>query len=236
MAGHPRLRLIPDGPIIEIDGDALYLGRDCHLAAHIPALTDMAVTNRHLRITRGNDGRWILEDLGGSSGTWQNGQRVSERTPLASGAEFFLGREGPGFLFLLPPDDLDGTPPVPRTRISNQDGSPARPFTVGQTPMARLKHERTGEEFSAQGYTIVIGRKPTAAQIVIRADDERHVSGRHAEIRFQANGRAVLCDLGSTNGTWVNNRVVSGQAPLRVGDLIRLGLDVTTLRVMALQT
>jgi pSer/pThr/pTyr-binding forkhead associated (FHA) protein len=235
MAGHPRLRLIPDGPIIEIDGDALYLGRDCHLAAHIPALTDMAVTNRHLRITRGNDGRWIIEDLGGSSGTWLGGQRISARTALASGAEFSLGRDGPRFSVLLPPDDADGID-TPKTRISNQDGSSERPFTVGQTPMARLKHERTGEEFSAQGYTIVIGRKPTAAQIVIRADDERHVSGRHAEIRFQANGRAVLCDLGSTNGTWVNNRVVSGQAPLRVGDLIRLGLDVTTLRVVALQS
>ena len=62
MSRNPRIKLLPDGPYVEIDGGALYLGRDCHLAQRIPALLSKLVSSRHLRIT--TDGSvWYLEDL-----------------------------------------------------------------------------------------------------------------------------------------------------------------------------
>ena len=48
------------------------------------------------------------------------------------------------------------------------------------------------------------------------------VSRRHAQIVYQSNGYAIV-DLGSTNGTFVNDVRVTELTPLQHGDLIRLG-------------
>lgn len=48
------------------------------------------------------------------------------------------------------------------------------------------------------------------------------VSRRHCEV-FEADGRLMLRDLGSSNGTYVNGLRVLGQQPLKVGDVISIG-------------
>jgi len=63
----------------------------------------------------------------------------------------------------------------------------------------------------------VIGRS-SACQIVLGDDT---VSRRHAELRYD-DGRWMLRDLGSSNGTYVNGRLVT-EAEVRVGDVIHLG-------------
>jgi len=47
------------------------------------------------------------------------------------------------------------------------------------------------------------------------------VSRRHAELVLR-DGRWILRDLGSSNGTWVNGRQVV-EAEVRSGDLVVLG-------------
>lgn len=64
----------------------------------------------------------------------------------------------------------------------------------------------------------VIGRAPTA-DIVVR---DAHLSRRHAEVWLTGEG-ACLADLGSTNGTWLNDRRISGVEQLADGDVIRVG-------------
>src|SRR3954471_11141111 len=64
---------------------------------------------------------------------------------------------------------------------------------------------------------LLIGRS-SACQLVL-ADDT--VSRRHAELRVE-DGRWLLRDLGSSNGTWVNGRRVV-EAEVRPGDLLHLG-------------
>ena len=64
---------------------------------------------------------------------------------------------------------------------------------------------------------LLIGRSSTC-QLVL-ADDT--VSRRHAELRVE-DGRWLLRDLGSSNGTWVNGRRVI-EAEVRPGDLLHLG-------------
>jgi len=63
-----------------------------------------------------------------------------------------------------------------------------------------------------------VGREPGN---VVRIDDDS-VSARHAMIRHE-NGRWWLEDLGSTNGTFVNESRVTGRASLQNGDIIQLG-------------
>jgi hypothetical protein len=48
------------------------------------------------------------------------------------------------------------------------------------------------------------------------------VSRRHAEIEVGKRGRVLIRDLGSTNGTWVNEKPVEEQGSLRPGDRVRV--------------
>lgn len=53
--------------------------------------------------------------------------------------------------------------------------------------------------------------------------EEDSVSSRHAVLRHDG-GRWWLEDLGSTNGTFVNDTRVTGRAPLKSGDVVQIGL------------
>jgi hypothetical protein len=55
------------------------------------------------------------------------------------------------------------------------------------------------------------------------------VSRRHARITV-TGGKGIVEDLGSQNGTWVNEHKVTKPTPLEDGDRIRLGLALVTYR------
>ena len=52
--------------------------------------------------------------------------------------------------------------------------------------------------------------------------DNDSVSGRHAEVYYLPDGTFQICDVGSTNGTWVNGQRIQSQ-PLKNGDIVELG-------------
>ena len=74
-----------------------------------------------------------------------------------------------------------------------------------------------------------IGREPSLA---LALDDEQS-SRRHARVSPQQGGAAVVEDLGSTNGTFVNEQPISGPRILQPGDRMRVGLTVIELRSQA---
>jgi pSer/pThr/pTyr-binding forkhead associated (FHA) protein len=276
MSQPPTIKIYPPGHYVELDGDALFLGRDCNLAALIPCLMNKVVSNRHCVIRREGPTRWMLEDLGSTNGTWIRGARLAGKTLLHTSDEFTLGSKGPlvqcvigfggtGPDRTIPEDEFPADASIARTiressheaktellrpdaaaaepvaaaapssaapRLS--DGSALHPFRVGKEPTVKLVHQGTGETFTATGYTIAIGRDPAAAQIVIRAEEEKHVSGRHAEIQFRADGTVMVRDLESRNGTWLNDKRLKGEMPLKVGDRLLLGNAPTVLVVAEL--
>jgi predicted component of type VI protein secretion system len=63
----------------------------------------------------------------------------------------------------------------------------------------------------------------------IALTDDTQVSRRHARVSPQ-NGVAVVEDLGSTNGTFVNDQPIHSPRPLSPGDRIRIGLTVLEVR------
>jgi pSer/pThr/pTyr-binding forkhead associated (FHA) protein len=243
VAVNPRIRLVPDDVFIEIDWGSLYLGRDCHLAPRVPALLSKVVSNRHCCIKQAPDESWALEDLGSTNGTWLRGERLTRPAILRAGDVFSLGRVGPKFVWEPGPDTAgaeqtlleDPRLTAPRV-LGRSDGSEERPFRVGKTPEIELRHQQTGQRYEAKGYTIVLGRDPEVAQIVIRSPVERHVSGRHAEIQFRSDGRVMVRDLQSANGTWLNDREVKDETQLAVGDRLMLGAPATALVVTRLDS
>jgi uncharacterized protein (DUF1684 family) len=82
---------------------------------------------------------------------------------------------------------------------------------------ARLRPRRPRALPELVGARLEIGRS-SACQIVLGDDT---VSRRHAELRYE-DGRWLLRDLGSSNGTYVNGRFVT-EAEVRRGDVIHLG-------------
>jgi len=95
----------------------------------------------------------------------------------------------------------------------------AAPHVAGD---ARLVVERAPGHSPGMIYDIgegaVLGRGDAAE---IRLDDP-FASSRHAQLILQA-GVVVLEDLGSTNGTYLNEELLAGPAPLHNGDRVRIG-------------
>lgn len=67
-------------------------------------------------------------------------------------------------------------------------------------------------------YVSSLGRLPVNGIVL----DDTFVSGTHAEITYEQQAW-WLTDLGSTNGTRVNNRPVAGRVRLNSGDTISIG-------------
>jgi pSer/pThr/pTyr-binding forkhead associated (FHA) protein len=73
---------------------------------------------------------------------------------------------------------------------------------------------------------LVLGRGERAE---IRLEDP-FASGRHARI-FEQGNSVVIEDLGSTNGTYLNEEVLQSPRPLHPGDRVRIGDSEFTFEV-----
>jgi len=80
---------------------------------------------------------------------------------------------------------------------------------------------RRGQVFEVAD-EVTVGR---AAGCGISLDDDTYVSQLHARL-FRRDGTIYVEDLGSTNGTYLNKRKVSGPQALRKGDRVAIGRTV----------
>ena len=127
---------------------------------------------------------------------------------------------------------IDGAAPLPPEvedgglRPPSDPAPVAAPVMAPPVPRAALRATfmtgpRRGQQViltAAPG--AVLGRVP-GCDLVLTEDAE--VSSRHAQIEALANGRLVLRDLGSTNGTRLNGIAIETAHPLRDGDVIGIG-------------
>jgi pSer/pThr/pTyr-binding forkhead associated (FHA) protein len=90
--------------------------------------------------------------------------------------------------------------------------------------MAVEPPERYGQVFTL-GDELTVGR---AAGCGIALADDTFVSTLHARV-FRRDGSLFVEDLGSTNGTFVNDRPVSSAVPLQRGDRLQIGKTVLEL-------
>lgn len=102
------------------------------------------------------------------------------------------------------------------------EGMPARSGTP-RLIIRRMQGQRAGLEYDLPPRT-TLGR----GEVEISFEDP-YASSRHARIELQA-GAAILEDLGSTNGTYVNGEQLEGPWSLRSGDQIAIGDTVFEYR------
>jgi Protein of unknown function (DUF3662)/FHA domain len=113
---------------------------------------------------------------------------------------------------------------------SASDGTAVFVVPGAEGPRATIREirpDRSSRSIQLDGRPLTIGRAPDNG-LVVR---DGRASRRHARIDVR-RGSLVLTDLGSTNGSWVNDRRVDSVA-LGEGDRIRIG--TTTLIIESLE-
>jgi ABC-type multidrug transport system ATPase subunit/pSer/pThr/pTyr-binding forkhead associated (FHA) protein len=81
---------------------------------------------------------------------------------------------------------------------------------------------RAGQEMELTRPDIVVGRDASADLVI----ESPAVSRRHARI-YRDNGQILVQDLGSSNGTFLNDVRLEAPAALRPGDVLRMGRAVS---------
>lgn len=131
------------------------------------------------------------------------------------------------------PDDLLRTSAVSRQKPTSVVPRSAAASSSLRQPMAKLvitRGGRIGREFPITEREVLIGRWDADRGIfpdvdLDEEDPDAKVSRRHARIVYQ-EGRFLIEDLGSTNGTFINrgSRLIAGQLyPLHHDDEIIVG-------------
>lgn len=191
-----------DGPRDTLLSDVCRLGRD--KGNEVP-ISDPGMSRRHCRIFREGDD-YILEDLKSANGTFCNDERI-DRIKLNDGDQVRVGQTS----FRFRAGDQGA---VEAEEISLEDPAAAgdAPFEIGF-----CAGERSGERVKLVGERITFGRK--SSNTVVLKDAK--VSGVHAEIALE-DGRPVLRDLGSTNGTFLEGKRID-EIVLDHGDKVTLG-------------
>ena len=139
--------------------------------------------------------------------------------PMGGPAPVVVPGEGPGSI-PVPQTQRRSVPLVdPRRGVGDVAVAGASPVAGPQTATCLLIDRQSGRTYTAAAPSTVIGRERSQAGVVLR---DPNVSRRHAELSFDGRDWHIA-DLGSTNGTLVNDVDVR-ECVLRDGDLITLGL------------
>lgn len=164
---------------------------------------DPTCSRHHFRLVR-RQNNYFVERLNAHNPTYLDGKPVATAEPLRHGSVLQAGQAR--FRFLLGPAASEETIPRPRT------APPRSPLL----PAGDESHEIKPFPLAA---TTVIGRDPNRAQLLLL---HPQVSRVHASLVLQRDG-AVITDLGSANGTFVNGRGIRRATRLQPGDELDVG-------------
>lgn len=194
----PPLVLVTDTDSQLIDPTRSYrLGRD---PTSEIVLDDPRVSWHHA-VLRADDGHWLLEDVGSTNGTYDDGRRVHQENV------------GPGtrLRFGDPADGLSAT-------FTALPAPTAHRHPSLLVPRASGTFRRPSAVHRLLGHTIRIGRSRDNDLVL----DNLVVSRYHAELRALPDGGHEIVDLDSHNGTYLNGRSVQ-RAPVGPADIVGIG-------------
>lgn len=113
-----------------------------------------------------------------------------------------------------------------RAAAGGEPSATAAPTRAPRGLIILVSGARAGERLDVGAQPITVGKGPSTLQIT----DDPTVSTRHAQIHADSAG-FVVTDLGSTNGTFVNNQRITQPTRLSDGDLVRFGNTQIKFRI-----
>ena len=103
--------------------------------------------------------------------------------------------------------------------------SPVSPSRSDTTVLVIVDGQNAGMTFPLPP-SCTVGRAPDNSIVV----SDQFISSHHARIYKSKRGDWVLEDLGSTNGTYLDEKQIAGPVIIKPGQLIRLGATSFELR------
>jgi FHA domain len=211
----PKLLELPDGPALMSQVRLGYWG------AMVCALVMLSLLVTRLILDKANAGRPAYSPAQGSLPIGRMLGGVAPDAGISSAAPTAPASRA------LPPIPVDLSP----LAVSGHTSAVAQPALVPRVPAPVARLQGIGGVYLGTTFVLAGGenRIGRADAPLLLANDSQ-VSRAHASISLDAAGLATLSDLGSTNGTFLNNERVSS-ALLVPGDVIRIG--TTLFRVDA---
>jgi pSer/pThr/pTyr-binding forkhead associated (FHA) protein len=123
--------------------------------------------------------------------------------------------------------DLFGQRVTQRTKPPKSAPKPSAPKTKKGTArtLVVLEGSLAGTPIALSDQAVTIGRAPDSTLVL----DDDYVSSRHARLVPQ-QGRWLIEDMGSTNGTYLDRARISVPTVVPLGTPIRIGKTVLELR------
>lgn len=176
------------------------------------SVDDGRMSRRHALIVVAASGEITLSELGSTNGTKANGQSVQPGIPavLVTGAELSFG--GWTCTLSLPSQAEKTQMPMSGKTV----GISAAPSTINAPAFLVFNTERRPLKDGENTF----GRRD-GNDIVI---PDPYISGKHGVIEI-TSGEAFLTDIGSSNGTMLNEVKIAANMRTKIGanDVIRLG-------------
>lgn len=209
-----RLISLVDGREYAVRDDGLSIGRDAACDVVVPA---NSVSRRHARIALEMRGYTITDSS--TNGVIVSGERIRSTRLLRRGDVLKVGPEE--FRFYEEEVAPDPTPPAPTPllRIETPMPDAVRPkASVLATLVIANQGVERGKTHEVTSLLTHIGRGPHN-DIVL---DDDSVSDSHAKLQ-RREGRWILMDLDSTNGTYAAGERLTGEVELRGDTELRFG-------------
>ncbi|HMQ04044.1 MAG TPA: FHA domain-containing protein [Pyrinomonadaceae bacterium] len=239
-------------PEMSFEKDVVRVGRE---AAECDVFFDgkkyPMVSRRHADF-RCDSGRWMIDDLGSSYGVFVDGQRIKAPTAISVGSKIQFGTDGPTVVVIwLEASEVAKahaqkvSEPKPHAHAPAAGGAHSAdrpdPWEMGSAPSSQSPQtivkaspanllfvdEPGRQPINIDPLGTLLGRDP-GCQVLIDIN-AGSVSRKHATIRHE-DGRYVLEDNKSFNGTLVNEQRITSSTPLFHNDEIRLGVGGPLLR------
>ncbi|MGH9837509.1 MAG: FHA domain-containing protein [Blastocatellia bacterium] len=193
-------------PGLQLNQASVLIGRDeeCHVV-----LDGDTVSRRHCEILRWGVS-YVLQDAS-RNGTFLNGNRI-QQAQLKDGDQIRVGQN-----ILLVNLSSGFTTHGVKGKMTTPHNAPP---VIELNPHIVVKGLEPGVTQSFSEPRLTIGRREDN-RVVLEADN---ISRHHATVERRDDHYAVR-DLGSANGTWLNDRRIeaAGEASLKDGDRLRIG-------------
>lgn len=169
---------------------------DCDVVVDLPT-----VSARHCRLTE-KAGRFFLEDLGSTNGTFLDGTRVVCPVEVSSASRIMLGRS----VSMPWPAEVQQVRQVVRIESGRLLG--------GRSSLGNNSHKL----MTLTRQETILGRDPGCDEVL----DDPRVSRRHVRLTRSPGGLTIE-DLDSANGTFVNDVRINTPSTLKAGDRVAIG-------------
>lgn len=199
------------------DGATASIGRQADNDICIP---EQHVSRQHAVISY-RDGIFVITDSGSANGTFVNDAQIKQAYPLASGDVIRLYVPELRFSATVTQEDQDNA--------SRNGTLITAAISSGKGKLIITSGPQEGQAIPLLLKNVRVGRATSKADWEIALQDAS-VSRPHARLEL-VNDNWIVYDMGSANGTTVNDIVVDEKGrPLRDGDIIVFGKTYVLFR------